>query len=37
MEINSNNLINKDILQVDRLSNLKQENLKSKENFEYEY
>ena len=31
MEINSNNLINKDILQVDRLSNLKQENLKSKD------
>jgi Rod binding domain-containing protein len=31
MEINSNNLINKDILQTDKLSNLKQENLKNKD------
>ena len=31
MEINSNNFVNKDILQVDKLSNLKQENLKNKD------
>ena len=31
MEINSSNLINKDILQVDKLNNVKQENLKNKD------
>ena len=31
MEINSNNLINKDLLQVDKFSGLKQDNLKNKD------
>lgn len=31
MKINSSNLINKDILQVDKLNNVKQENLKNKD------
>ena len=32
MEISSNNLINKDILQVNKFDNIKQENLKNKDN-----
>ncbi len=32
MEINSNNLINKDILQINKFDNVKQENLKNKDN-----
>ena len=31
MEINSNNLVNKDILQVNKFDNVKQENLKDKD------
>ena len=31
MEISSNNLINKDILQVNKFDNIKQENLKDKD------
>lgn len=31
MEINSNNLLNKDILQVNKFDNVKQENLKDKD------
>lgn len=32
MEINSNNLVNKDILQVNKFDNIKQDNLKNKDN-----
>ena len=32
MEISSNNLLNKDILQVNKFDNIKQENLKNKDN-----